>query len=164
MQWGGRPEPRLFLSKVSVKVNIYSTIIRRKWFLYKRYACIQSTGGFRPSSRNRSKFSVNFFLYIFYLIRGCQVLWWVCLSVSDCLSAGISPPHARSLPILCLCRGSVLLRYVDDRPHRLSAGNCKMKKTGVHSAGEVCNQRLPCFLVVEDSHSNVLDHLLNVLT
>ena len=55
---------------------------------------------------------------------GCEVLWWVCLSV--CLSARICPePHARSLPMhscACCVRGSVLLRHVDDRPHRLSAG------------------------------------------
>jgi len=43
-----------------------------------------------------------------------------------CLSAMISPePHARSLPIfvhVAYVHGSVLLRHVDDRPHRLSAG------------------------------------------
>ena len=49
---------------------------------------------------------------------------YVCLCV--CLYARISPePHARSLPIfvrVAYVRGSVLLRHVDDRPHRLSAG------------------------------------------
>jgi len=49
---------------------------------------------------------------------------YVCLCV--CLSARISAePHARSLPIfvhVAYDRGSVLLRHVDDRPHRLSAG------------------------------------------
>ena len=49
---------------------------------------------------------------------------YVCLSV--CLSARISQePHARSLPNfvhVAYVRGSVLLRYVDDRPHRLLAG------------------------------------------
>ena len=49
---------------------------------------------------------------------------YICLCV--CLSARISPePHARFLPIfvhVAYVRGSVLLRYVDDRPHRLSAG------------------------------------------
>jgi len=54
----------------------------------------------------------------------------VCPSVSVCvcLSARISPePHARSLPIFKIhvamsLAPSVLLRHVDDRPHRLSAG------------------------------------------
>jgi len=50
---------------------------------------------------------------------------WVCLSV--CVSGRISPePHARSLPIfvrVAYVRGSVLVRHVDDRPHRLSAGS-----------------------------------------
>ena len=49
---------------------------------------------------------------------------YVCLYV--CLSARISPePHVRSLLIfvhVAYVRGSVLLRQVDDRPHRLSAG------------------------------------------
>ena len=49
---------------------------------------------------------------------------YVCLSV--CLSARISPEqHWRSLPFFvraaCVC-GSVLLRHVDDRPHRVSPG------------------------------------------
>jgi len=63
------------------------------------------------------------------------MLWWVslpgyvclCLSIcgSLCLSARIYPElHARSLPFFvhdaCVC-GSVLLRYVYDRPHRLSS-------------------------------------------
>ena len=46
--------------------------------------------------------------------------------MSVCLSARISPkPRARSVPIFArvgYVRGSVLLRLVDDRPHRLSAG------------------------------------------
>jgi len=46
--------------------------------------------------------------------------------VSICLSAMISPePHARSLPFfvhVAYVRGSVLLRHVDDSPHRQSAG------------------------------------------
>jgi len=45
--------------------------------------------------------------------------------VSVCLSARISrEPHARSLALfahVAYVRGSVLLRHVDDRPHRLSA-------------------------------------------
>jgi len=48
----------------------------------------------------------------------------VCASV--CLSARISPePHARFYKIfvhVAYVRGSILLRHVDDRPHRLSAG------------------------------------------
>ena len=52
----------------------------------------------------------------------CDDCVWVPMSV--CLSARIySEPHARSLPIfvrVAYVRGSVVLRYVDDRPHRLS--------------------------------------------
>jgi len=60
----------------------------------------------------------------------------ICLCV--CLSVRISPEsHARSLPIFFVraayvC-GSVLLRHVDDRPHRLSGKGV----TGVYNAGEV---------------------------
>ena len=67
-----------------------------------------------------------------YFVResGCEVLReCVCLSVclSVCLPARISPePHARSLPnffvLAAYVRGSVLLRHVYDRPHRLSPG------------------------------------------
>ena len=66
---------------------------------------------------------------IYYLARGsgCEVLWWVCLSV--CLF--VCPReylrnHTRDLyqifvHIACV-GGSVFLRHVDNRPHRLSAG------------------------------------------
>ena len=44
---------------------------------------------------------------------GCEVLWWVCLCVSVCLSARISPDHTRDLYQICMHvaygRGSVLL-------------------------------------------------------
>ena len=50
---------------------------------------------------------------------------YICLCVSVCLSARISSePHARSLSNfghVAYVRGSVFLRHVDDRPHRLSA-------------------------------------------
>ena len=52
----------------------------------------------------------------------CDDCVWVPMCV--CLSERISPePHARSLPIfvrIAHVRGSVVLRHVDDRPHRLS--------------------------------------------
>jgi len=84
---------------------------------------------------------------------GCEVLWWVCLSVCLCVclsaSIGLSPePYARFLPNFCarcLCRDLVLFRHVYDRPHRILAGKgfsspLKMhyrsgKGMGVHSAG-----------------------------
>ena len=82
------------------------------------------------------------------------VLWWmsVCVSachfVSVCLSARISPePHARSLPVFVLVacvRGSVLLRHVDDRPHRLLAARER-------TARAKCNLRLPCCLQCFDT-------------
>jgi len=57
--------------------------------------------------------------YYFARGSGCEVLWYVCLSASIS-----SEPHARSLPnvlvLVANVRGSVLLRHVDDRPHRLS--------------------------------------------
>jgi len=50
---------------------------------------------------------------------------YVCLCV--CLSGRISPePHARSLPFfahVAYVRGSVLVRHVYDRPHRLLSGS-----------------------------------------
>jgi len=48
------------------------------------------------------------------------------MSMSVCLSVKPPESQARSLPIffvhVAYVRGSVLLRHVDDRPHRLSAG------------------------------------------
>ena len=60
--------------------------------------------------------------------------------MSVCLSARISPkPHARSLPFLvhvdCV-RGSVLLRHVYDRPHRLSPGRVFFPIENALSAGK----------------------------
>jgi len=95
---------------------------------------------------------------------GCEVLWWVCLSV--CLSVcprGYLRSHTRDLyqiflRVACI-RGSVLLRHVYDRPHRVSPGRgflpnrkCIIDRQmwmGVDSAGEVCYLRLPCFRTVE---------------
>jgi len=65
--------------------------------------------------------------YYFAHGSGCEVLWWVCLSV--CLSVCLRwylRNHTRDLYQIFVhvvyVRGSVLLRHVDDRPHRLSAG------------------------------------------
>jgi len=76
----------------------------------------------------------------------------VCLSVCVC-PRGISPePHARSLPIfvqVAHVRGSVLLRHVDNRPHRLSPGR------GVGSAQRGRSASLPCYLLIfftKDTH------------
>ena len=71
----------------------------------------------------------------------------VCVSV--CLSARISSePHARSLSnffvLVAYVRGSVLLRHVDDRPRRLSAGKGWRECT----ARAKCNLRLPCLLLL----------------
>jgi len=74
------------------------------------------------------------------LLKG-SLLWWVrlsvcvsvclracvsvCLSVRLCVRQDISEPHARSLPFFAhvsYVRGSVLLRHVYDRLHRLSRG------------------------------------------
>jgi len=60
------------------------------------------------------------------------------MSMSVCLSARIIfQNYTRDLYQVFVhvvyVRGSVLLRHVDDRPHRLSAGK---GVTGVHSAGE----------------------------
>ena len=63
----------------------------------------------------------------------------VCWSVR--LSARISPePHARSLPIfmrVACVRGSVLLRHVYDRSHRLSPGAGFLPLQNALSAGKV---------------------------
>jgi len=66
-------------------------------------------------------------LVVCYFVRGscCEVMWWVCLSV--CLSARISIPGTTlaifTIFVHAACvRGSVLLRHVDDRPHRVSLG------------------------------------------
>jgi len=94
---------------------------------------------------------------------GCEVLWWVCLSVglSVCLPVcqrGYLRNHTRDLCQIFMhvayVRGSVLLRHVYDRPHRLSPGRgflphwkCiigRERGTGVHNSGEVCCLRLPC--------------------
>ena len=87
-------------------------------------------------------------------LRSIAMSMSVCESV--CLSARISPePRARSLPNLMhvgYVRGSVLLQYVYDRPHRLSPGRVffplKMHyrlEKGLHTADEVCYLRLPCY-------------------
>jgi len=81
----------------------------------------------------------------------CEVLWWVrCLSVCQSVCMSVCPRgclrnHKRDLyQILCTCcrcRGSVLLRHVDYRPHRLSGGSGWL----VCTARAKCNVRLPCF-------------------
>jgi len=67
----------------------------------------------------------------------------VCLSV--CLSATISPERTRDLYQLFVDVAyvpvSVLLRRVDDRAHRLSAG----RDDGIAQPRVKCNLRLPCF-------------------
>jgi len=74
------------------------------------------------------------------------VMSTVCVSV--CLSARISPePRGRSLPIfvrVAYGRGSILLRHVDDGPHRLSAGAGWRQCI----ARAKCNLRLPCSVFV----------------
>jgi len=76
-------------------------------------------------------------------LRSIVMSMSVCVSI--CLSATISPePHARSLPNfvhVSYVRGSVLVRRVDDRPHRLSAG----RDDGIAQPKVKCNLRLPCF-------------------
>ena len=93
---------------------------------------------------------------------GCEVLWWVCLSVCACvpvcLSARISPePHAWSLPNflymlpVSVARSSSDMFTIGRIAYRREGVffPTKMryrsgKGMGVHSAGEVYYLRLPC--------------------
>jgi len=64
---------------------------------------------------------------------------WVCLSVREDIHILSSEPHARSLPIflhVAYVRGSVLLRHVYDRPHRLSSGRGFFPVENALSAGK----------------------------
>ena len=94
--------------------------------------------------------------YCYYFARrsGCKVLWWVCLCVCPW---GYLRNHTQDkfFVHVAYVRGSVLLRHVYDRPHRLSPGRgflpqwkCiigRKRGIGVHSVGEVCYLRLPCY-------------------
>jgi len=88
---------------------------------------------------------------------GCEVLWWMCVCVSVCLSVclrGYLRNHKhKSLPNFLVhvayVRGSVLLRHVDDRPHRLSAGSWWRECTA-RAKSPKCNLRLPCWELCVD--------------
>jgi len=85
---------------------------------------------------------------------------YVCLCVFVC-PTGYLRDHMRDLyqffVHVAYVRASVLLRHVYDRPHHLSPGrgflpiesalSTRKGEMGVHSAGEVCCLRLPCFPV-----------------
>jgi len=72
---------------------------------------------------------------------------WVCVSMSVCPTEYLRN-HTRDLYLIFVhvacVRGSVLLRHVYDRPHRVSPGRgflpieIPRKGMGEHSAGEVC--------------------------
>jgi len=77
---------------------------------------------------------------------GCEVLWMsisvcVSLSVREDISETTSAFFTNFFVHVTYVRGSVLLRHVDDRPHRLSAGRgwreCTVRPNW-------CNLRLPC--------------------
>jgi len=84
------------------------------------------------------------------IVMRVSVCGSVCVSVcvSVCLSERISPePHVRSLPVfvhVAYVRGSVLLRHVYDRPHRLSSGSGWREEC---TALAKCNLRSPCLSV-----------------
>jgi len=86
------------------------------------------------------------YINIFLLLRPRERLRSIVVRMSVCLSDSISPePHARSLPSFvhtAYVRCSVI-RHVDDRPHRLSAGRVLREST----ARAKCNQRLPSHFV-----------------
>jgi len=85
------------------------------------------------------------------------VCLWVCLSVCP---RGYLRDHTRDLYQIFMhvayVRGSVVLRHVYDRPHRLSPErsflpHCKCiisRRVGLHSAGEVCYTILRCLCLV----------------
>jgi len=97
------------------------------------------------------------------IVTSMSVYGSVCLSV--CLPVYLrnhTPPRAifiKFSALVACVRGSVLLRHVYDRPHRLSPGRgflphwkCiigRERGMGVHIAGEAlaCYLRLPCFFV-----------------
>ena len=75
------------------------------------------------------------------LVRSIVMSASVCLSV--CLSRRISPePHARSVPIfvrVAYGRGSVFLRHIDDRPHRLSLGRGDYSASAQRGRSVICD-------------------------
>jgi len=109
------------------------------------------------------------------VVKYCDEYACLSMCLCVCLSVRIFPEtHSRSLPILCaccLCPGSVLIRHIYDRPHRLSPGrvffpienalSAGKGGMGVHSAGEVCYLRLPCcgFVVTFCRRRFVLQHV-----
>ena len=74
---------------------------------------------------------VSFLYFCFASGSNCEVLWWVCLSVGLWVYLSVCPRgyvrnRTRDLYQIFMhvayVRGSVLLRHVYDRPHRLSPG------------------------------------------
>jgi len=113
---------------------------------------------------------------------GCKILWWVCLwwvclHVALYLSPrGISGTTRAIFTnffvhVVYVC-GSILLRHVYDRPHRVSPQTgflphwkCiigQEREMGVHSAGEVCYLQLPCCMLGR-ACENILWQTLKVL-
>ena len=64
----------------------------------------------------------------------------VCLSVREDISGTTRAIFTTIFVHVAYVRGSVLLRHVDDRPHRLSAGRGSRECT----VQAKCNLRLPC--------------------
>jgi len=78
------------------------------------------------------------------------------ISLSVCLSRGYLRTSreifTKFLVHVTYVRGSVLLRHVDDRPHRLSARRGRLECT----APAKCNLRLPCLTICDDTGLPVL--------
>ena len=100
------------------------------WLLIKVFMCIRG---------------VLCYSYMYFTRgTGCEVSWWV---MSVCVSVcprGYLRNHTRDLyqffVDVAYVRGSVHLRHVDYRPHRLSAG----KRWRECTTRAKCNLRLPC--------------------
>jgi len=87
-----------------------------------------------------------YFMQYYNRRSGCKVLRWVCLSVCEDISGTIRAIFTIfNFVDVAYVRGSVHLRYVDDRPQRLSAGKGWRECT----ARAKCrpNLRLPCCTV-----------------
>jgi len=88
----------------------------------------------------------NITIFYFAHWSGGEILWWVCVCVSVCLSVREDIPgtiraiFTKFFVHVAHVRGSVLLRHVDDRPHRLSPGRGWRECT----ARAKCNLWLPC--------------------